>query len=302
VTSLPVLVADPWADYALLDSGNSAKFERYGEITVVRPEPQALWRPRLPVWEPHATFVGGADEEELAARGGKHVAMAGRWRLDRPVPDVWDLAWRDVRFWASLTPFRHLGFFPDMAPHWDWLAARVQPGDGVLNLFGYTGVASLVAAQAGARVTHIDASKKAVLAARDNQALSRLEDAPIRWIIEDALLFAEREGRRGRRYQHILVDPPKFGRGPNGETWHLFEHLPALLAALAPLLDRERGGLVLTVYAIRASALALDIAVREAFAGLGGTVVSGEMAIREQGSGRLLPTALFSRWTAASAP
>jgi 23S rRNA (cytosine1962-C5)-methyltransferase len=294
--SLPVLVTEPWDDYALLDSGHGRKWERYAGVKVIRPEPQALWTPRFADWPADAEFIGGSDEEDAPAP--KHSAMSGRWRLMGDVPPRWPLAVAGVKVWASCTPFRHLALFPDMLPHWTWMAERLRPGDHVLNLFGYTGVASLVAARAGAQVTHVDASKKAISAAVENQKLSGLEEAPIRWIVEDALKFAQREVRRGKRYQFILVDPPKFGRGPTGETWHLFEQLPALLSALRDLVDPERGALVLTVYAIRASALAIDAAMHDAFAPVGGTISSGEMAIREDASGRLLPTALFSRWLA----
>jgi 23S rRNA (cytosine1962-C5)-methyltransferase len=183
-----------------------------------------------------------------------------------------------------------------MAPHWAWLAGWLKPGDQVLNLFGYTGVASLIAARCGAHVTHVDASKKALSAAVENQALSGLENASIRWIVDDALKFVQREVRRGRRYQCILLDPPKFGRGPNGEAWHLFETLPILLQHAAMLLDTKRSALLLTVYAIRASALAIDAALSDVLAPMGGALTSGEMAIATQEDNRLLPTALFSRW------
>ena len=169
-----------------------------------------------------------------------------------------------MRFTRQPTPFRHLAFFPDMAPQWDWMLAQVRPGDEVLNLFGYTGVASLLLAAAGARVTHVDASKKSVEAARANQALSGLGDAPIRWIVDDAAKFAAREVRRGRRYAGILLDPPKFGRGPEGEVWHLEEGLAPLIADLARLMAEEARFLVLTAYAIRLSAHALGTLLDQA--------------------------------------
>jgi 23S rRNA (cytosine1962-C5)-methyltransferase len=294
--SLPVLVAQPWADYALLDSGHGGKFERYGPIRVIRPEPQALWRPRLENWDAHAVFVGDADEDAEAATK-KNTAMAGRWRFDKPVPDAWPLAWGGVKFWASCTPFRHLAFFPDMSVHWAWVQQRLKNGDAVLNMFGYTGVASLVAAQAGATVTHVDASKKAINAAVENQKLSGLADKPIRWIVDDAQKFLAREGRRGKRYQLVLLDPPKFGRGPEGERWDLFAQLPQLLAHAREVIDPDRGALILTVYAIRASALAIGQAVADVF-GATGTLEVGEMAIAEEQFNRLLPTAIYVRWSA----
>ena len=285
MTDLSTIVAEPWADWALVDSGNSQKLERYGNITVVRPEPQAMWAPASPDWDPDATFVPGSDEE-----GG------GRWVQHRPVPRYWTLSRGNVRFSASLTPFRHLAFFPDMAPQWDWMVARADNAD-VLNLFGYTGVGTLLLSEAGARMVHVDASKKSVESGKDNAALSNLQDRPIRWLVDDAAKFTAREVRRGRRYDGILLDPPKFGRGPEGEVWRLEENLAPLLADCRRLLDADSRFLVLTVYAVRLSALAIGELVRQTFSDLGGTVEVGEMAIREEARGLLLPTAIFARWS-----
>ena len=282
---LTVLTAEPWADYGLIDSGSGRKLERYGPHRFIRPEPQALWTPASPDWTAAGEFVGGSEED-----GG------GRWNLDPAVPASWPLAYGKVRFRATNTPFRHLGFFPDMACHWDWMAARVGAGSNVLNVFGYTGVGSLVAVAAGAGVTHLDASKKAVSAAVENQRLSGLAEAPIRWVVDDALKFMRREVRRGRRYDGIILDPPKYGRGPEGEVWELYRDLPELLTLARGLLDDRSAFLVLTVYAIRMSAIAIAELAAEAFAGLGGTITAGEMTIREEARGRLLPTAIFVRW------
>jgi 23S rRNA (cytosine1962-C5)-methyltransferase len=285
MTVLPVEITRGWADYALIDSGNGRKFERYGRYSFIRPEPQALWPQRLSTWDADGEFIGGSDED-----GG------GKWHFHRSVPDAWPLHFEDVQFYAACTPFRHLAFFPDQAVQWQWLRAQLQAGDAMLNLFGYTGVASLVAAKAGAQVTHVDASKKAISAAVENQKLSGLGGNSVRWIVDDALKFIKREVRREKRYALILLDPPKFGRGPEGERWDLFEGLPDLLDAARQIVDPERGAVILTAYAIRASALALDGAMRAVFAT--GTVTSGEMAIAHDSDTRLLPTAMFSRWTA----
>ena len=285
VDDLRTIVAEPWEDWGLIDSGDGRKWERYGPITVVRPEPQAMWAPALEDWSPDATFLPGSDEE-----GG------GRWVQHRSVPRDWPLSRGNVRFHASLTPFRHLAFFPDMAPQWDWMCARAVDAE-VMNLFGYTGVGTLLLSKAGAKMVHVDASKKSVEGGRANAALSGLAERPIRWIVDDAAKFTAREVRRGRRYDGILLDPPKFGRGPEGEIWRLEEHLAPLLADCCKLLDANSRFLVLTVYAVRMSALAIGELLAQATAHLGGTVECGEMAVREEARSLLLPTAIFARWS-----
>ena len=287
MTPLATLVAEPWADYALLDSGHGRKLERYGRYRFIRPEPQAMWAPADPHWTADGDFVGASDEE-----GG------GKWHLARDVPrGGWHLKWEELRFLAQNTPFRHLAFFPDMAPQWAWMRERIAAGDEALNLFGYTGVGSLALASRGALVTHVDASKKSVEAGKANALLSDLGDRPIRWMVDDAVKFAAREVRRERRYAGIMLDPPKFGRGPDGELWRLEEHLPGLMAHCRNLLDERSKFLVLTVYAVRLSALAIAELVGQALAGLGGRVEAGEMAVREESRGLLLPTAIFARWS-----
>jgi 23S rRNA (cytosine1962-C5)-methyltransferase len=285
VSDLQTLIAEPWADWGLVDSGDGRKLERYGRFTVVRPEPQAMWAPARSDWDPDATFVPGSDEE-----GG------GRWVQHRPVPKSWELSRGAVRFDASLTPFRHLGFFPDMAPQWDWMRDRSADAD-VLNLFGYTGLGTLQLSDAGARLVHVDASKKSVEQGKANAQLSRMQDRPIRWMVDDAGKFTAREVRRERRYDGILLDPPKFGRGPTGEVWRLEENLAPLLADCRKLLDADSRFLVLTVYAVRMSALAIGELVKQVLADLGGTVEMGDMAVREEARGLLLPTAIFARWS-----
>ena len=285
MSDLTTIVAEPWDQWVLIDCGNGQKLERYGDVRVVRPEPQAMWSPDRDDWDPDATFVAGSDEE-----GG------GRWVEHRPVERQWELSRGGVRFAASLTPFRHLGFFPDMAPQWDWMRERSADAD-VLNLFGYTGVGTLQLSDAGARLVHVDASKKSVEQGKENARLSGMDDRPIRWIVDDATKFTAREVRRGRRYDGILLDPPKFGRGPTGEVWRLEENLAPLLADCRQLLDGDSRYLVLTVYAVRMSALAIGELVRQTLSELGGTVETGEMAVREEARGLLLPTAIFARWS-----
>ena len=283
-----ILSGQDWGDYGLVDSGHGRKLERYGRYRFIRPEPQALWSPRLTEWDADGEFVPGSDED-----GG------GKWRFSGSVPrEGWPLAWRDVRFTAQCTPFRHLGFFPDMAPVWDWMRGQLAGRDdaATLNLFGYTGVGTLALSEHGP-VTHVDASKKSVAQAKANAELSGMAERPVRWLVDDAAKFAAREVRRGRRYDGIILDPPKFGRGPGGEVWRLEEHLPALVADCRKLLDADSRFLFLTVYAVRMSSLAIAGLLAEAFAGLPGTIEHGELAVREEGDdGRLLPTAIFARW------
>ena len=286
-----------WRDYALEDFGEGAKLERYGRFRIVRPEPQALGKRRLPpaAWDSaDAVFTAGKDEE-----GGQGDSDAGRWRMKKPLPETWPMEFTGIPFLGRFTSFRHVGVFPEQETHWSWIAERIRAAGRpakVLNLFAYTGVASLVAAEAGAEVVHLDGSKKAIGWARENQALGGREALPIRWICDDAMKFVAREARRGSRYDGIVLDPPKFGRGPNGEVFDLFLHLPEMMRLCAGLLSDEPLFLILTAYSIRASFVAIDELTREVLAGRGGTIQSGELLIREEGGDRRLSTSLFSRW------
>lgn len=276
-----------WQDYELLDSGNGRKLERYGAYRFVRPESQALWQPRLsPVeWEKvDGVFQESANKDE------------SKWRLKPNVPARWKMHYKDLTFWVEPTPFRHFGVFPEQASHWDWVQEKIVNAHrpiNVLNLFGYTGIASLAAAAAGASVTHLDASKKSITWAHENQILSGLQDKPIRWIVDDALTFVQREIRRGVKYHGIIIDPPKFGRGPKGELWKLEETFPKLLSECRKLLDPSPLFVVVTVYAVRLSSLSLYYTMREIF---GDTVSSGELTIAETGGLRRLSPAIYSRW------
>jgi len=292
-----ILEVEPNADYALLDSGDGRKLERYGPYRIVRPEGQAIWRPALPEKEwarADAVFTGDTDEEGI-----------GRWRFPKtPLGETWpmkhgSMTHGGIDYLGRFTSFRHVGVFPEQASHWDHMAGLIEGARRpvkVLNLFGYTGLASLVAARAGAEVTHVDASKKAIGWARENQEMARLADRPIRWIVEDAQKFAEREARRGSRYDIVLLDPPAYGRGPKGEVWQLFENLPAMVELCRSILSPKPLEVVLTAYSIRASFFAIHALMRDAFAGMGGRVESGELVIREKSADRALSTSLFSRW------
>ncbi len=293
VPQLELLPSPDWKDYALLDSGDGLKLERYGAYTFIRPEPQAVWRKALPErrWqEAHAVFE--PSNEENGGHFVKRAVMEPRWSM----------AYKGLRLWVQISSSRHLGVFPEQACHWDWIQEQIEAKKhpvSVLNLFGYTGLASLAAAQAGARVTHIDASKKVVAWARDNQALSGLEDRPIRWIVDDALKFVQREERRQSKYEGLILDPPKFGRGPKGEVWEFYKLLPVLLQECRKILSPEALFIVLTAYAIQASALTIYYALQETVASLGGTVSAGELITRDHSAGRCLSHAIYARWKAS---
>ena len=284
-----------WQDYALLDSGDGLKLERFGKYVFVRPEAQAMWKRSLDAeWkDAHAVFVPSGEES------------GGHWDFKKKVEEKWTLNYplphpdKNISFRVMTTPGRHLGVFPEVAAHWDWvsgLIAQSKRETNVLNLFGYTGLASLAAAAAGARVTHVDASKKSVSWARENQALSNLADRPIRWIVDDASKFVQREARRGMKYDGIILDPPKFGRGPKGEVWEVYKSLPGLLEACRECLSSDPLFVVTTVYAVRASAIHVAQAMEDMMDGFGGTIEMGELVTREQSAGRLLSQAVYARW------
>jgi 23S rRNA (cytosine1962-C5)-methyltransferase len=294
-TNLPtidLLTSPDWQDYALLDSGNGAKLERFGPYTFVRPEAQAVWLPALPekTWQAaHASFKTSPEEN------------GGHWQFRSPIEERWQMSYKGLKFWAQTSASRHLGLFPEQACHWDWIEAQVAAAGRplqVLNLFGYTGIASLAAARAGANVTHLDASKKVVSWVRENQALSGLEDRPIRLIVDDALKFVQREARRGAHYDGLILDPPKFGRGPKGEVWEFYKLLPELLHDCRTVLSEQPALVVLTAYAIPASALVIHQALQMMLAEKRGVYSTGELVTVERSAGRLISHAIYARWSA----
>jgi 23S rRNA (cytosine1962-C5)-methyltransferase len=287
---LALLSSPAWTDYELLDSGNGRKLERFGSYIFIRPEHQAIWRQGLPEekWqEAQAVFrAAGGDE------------MGGNWQSRHPI-DPWEMHYKGLRFRAQLGGSRHVGVFPEQAAHWDWMAGLIRTANrpvSILNLFGYTGLATLAAAQEGARVTHVDASKKSIARARENQALSKLDDRNIRWIVDDAMKFVLREARRQVLYDGIILDPPKFGRGPKGEVWECFEMLPKLLESCRVILSPQPLFVVITAYAIRASALSLYYALDEIMKGKSGSIEAGELVTMERSAERMLSMAIYARW------
>ncbi|GAB4192124.1 MAG: class I SAM-dependent rRNA methyltransferase [Thalassobaculales bacterium] len=283
------LEAAPWPGYALVDIGGGRKLERFGRVLVDRPEPQALWRRGA------AERWAAADLRFEAAEDDEK----GAWSTRAGMPRDWSVPYEGLAIACRATSFRHVGIFPEQAPHWAWLAetlaAARQPS--VLNLFGYTGVASLVAARAGASVTHVDASKKAIAWARENQAASGLEGLPIRWICDDASAFVAREVRRGRRYDAIILDPPTYGRGPGGEVWRLFEDLPRLLEGCAHLLAERPLFVLLSVYALRLSFLSVAELLADLDHPAAAAIEAGELVVRAETGGRRFATSLYARWS-----
>lgn len=302
-----LLISTNWTDYELLDSGDGQKLERFGSYTFVRPEVQALWRKSLPAekWQAANAFFQPSGEES-----------GGHWQYAIKIPDKWEMGYplngkresggKELRFSVMTTPGRHLGIFPECAANWEWMAnlikLRAQPTSPaghsvhVLNLFGYTGLATLAAAASGAMVTHVDASKKSVSWARENQVLSKLAEKPVRWIVDDAIKFVEREARRGAKYDGIVLDPPKFGRGPKGEVWEVYKSLPELLQVCQRVLSAQPLFLVLTIYAVKLPAIHAYSVLREMMKSYGGELECGELVTQEKSAGRLLSQAVYARW------
>jgi 23S rRNA (cytosine1962-C5)-methyltransferase len=287
-----LLVPEDWPDYALLDSGEGAKLERFGAYALARPEQQAIWRRRLPSerWEAaDAVFEKGADN------------TAGTWVERRPIPERWPIRYDGLMFWARLTGFRHTGVFPEQAAHWHWIRERVA-GAGrpirMLDLFAYTGLSTLAAASVGAEVTYVDASRPVMAWARENQEASGLDGRPIRWILDDAIKFVRREARRGAAYDALVMDPPVFGRGPKGEIWRFYESVPELLDACRRILSPNPLFVLINAYAIDVSSLTLANLLLDLMAGRSGLIETGELALTETTGDRLLAAGRYGRWTA----
>lgn len=280
------LLATSWKEYELLDSGENMKLERYGNVVLARPETQALWKKRHPeLWEDADATFAWRD-----AKGG--------WKIKKSLPESWELSWGSVRFVPKLTGFKHTGVFPEQSPNWQWIQEQVAPlqKPNVLNLFGYTGVASLVAAKAGAFVTHVDASKQSLDWAHENAKRSGLSEDTLRWIPDDALAFAKREVRRGATYDGIILDPPAFGRGTKGEVWRVEDGLPKLMEAVAALLSDTKGSFfLLNGYAAGYAPRSFAQSVEDTFANIDGTY--GELHIPESDSSRVVPSGIYVRFS-----
>jgi 23S rRNA (cytosine1962-C5)-methyltransferase len=287
---IQLLLSSNWHDYALLDSGNGERLEQFGKVKLVRPDVEAIWKPAL----------SPADWQRIQARFHPSAEeMGGHWEKDASLPASWVLEYKNLHFRCQLSASKQVGVFPEQSAQWDWIAQQVIKAHRplkVLNLFGYTGLASLAAAAAGAKVTHLDASKKVILWAKDNQALSKVPLDSIRWIVDDALKFVQREARRESRYDGVILDPPKFGRGPKGEVWEFYKVISELLSSVQQILSPNPAFIVLTAYAVKASAVTLDQALSEMMNPFHGVSECGEVVLIDKSAGRLLSTSIFARW------
>ncbi|MBU3896135.1 class I SAM-dependent methyltransferase [Patescibacteria group bacterium] len=266
-----ILISKPERDYELLDSGQGEKLERYGDVILSRPDPQALWGKRNPeLW--------------------KKAKAVFKTNWAPSVLSPWQIELSGLKFVIKLAAFKHTGVFPEQIPNWKWIEER--KAEAVLNLFGYTGGATLAAAKSGAKVVHVDSSKTAIAWARENASASGLAEKPVRWILDDALAFVKREIKRGNKYDGIVLDPPAFGRGAKGEVWKIERDLPKLLELCFQLLSDNPSFFLLNGYATGYSAIGYQNCIESQASK--GVVESGELAIQEA-SGRLLPAGIFSR-------
>lgn len=287
-----------WPDYRLVDCGNQEKLEQFGPYLIIRPEPKALWASSLPAGEwmsrAHLRFVQGAG----FGKAGKEDS--GTWEKLKQVPDRWVIGYKKLfRLRMGLTAFKHVGVFPEQAPNWDYIYQQVQkirekvpqPAPKVLNLFAYTGAASLAARAAGAEVVHLDAVRQVITWGRENMELSGMDG--IRWILEDAFRFVKREVRRGNVYQGLILDPPAYGHGPEGERWKLDDCLLSLLQECSRILAGDNAFVVLNLYSNGYSALLADTLARSCFPA-SGNYTFGELYLKDT-FGKRLPLSVFSR-------
>ena len=282
------LTTKPNKGYELLDSGLEEKLERFGDIVLARPDPQALWPKHL------------GEGEWVKAQGRfERQGREGKWHA-KDLPKEWQIELGGFKFYIRPTSFKHTGIFPEQLSNWEWAQKLLQerPAAKVLNLFGYTGGATLAAAAAGAEVTHVDASKTAVAWARENAKLSGLEGKPVRWIVEDALVYLKREVKRGSKYDGIIMDPPAFGHGPKDELWKFEEHFLELMRLCQDLLCNRPLFVLINGYAAGYSPLAFAYNLEPVVKKFGGDIEYGDLTIEEGGSGRLLPAGIFARWQA----
>ncbi len=272
-------------NYELVDSGDGRRLERFGEYVLDRPDPEVLWQKNLPQSE----WI----KADAIFRDG--------WVKVNNVPEKWEMSHGEIKFWAKLAPFKHTGVFPEQAVQWDYINKQISKSANlqinVLNLFAYTGIASLFAAKAGAKVTHLDASRPAITWANENRDLNGMQDAPIRWIVDDAIKFTEREIKRGVKYNAIIMDPPVYGHGPTGEIWDFNKDFPKLLENCRKIISDEPLFVLVNAYAVSSSSTTLANTLQGYFGNLGGTIENGELTLKEKSGGRLLSTGIWARWS-----
>lgn len=283
-------LASFWKDYELIDSGDGEKLERFGTYILARPEPKALWKKtNISVWNSaHAVY-------KRNNHGG------GQWIYKTKLPKTWDIRWNDITFILKPTGFKHVGIFPEQAQLWQWIQEKIKKAHRpikVLNLFGYTGGSSLAALAAGAQVTHVDASKEVVTWAHDNVKASGLEGKPIRWIVDDVVKFVRREIKRGNCYDAIIMDPPKFGRGSDGQVWKIEEDLPVLVELLRNILSENPLFVIMNSYTIEYSSLTLCNLLDQTMCSFNGKTDNGELIITPKTPAYPLSTGIFARWSA----
>lgn len=291
-----ILLADHWQDYQLLESGNGMKHERWGEHTLVRPDPQIIWPRRG-----QKTKAAWENWDGLYHRSEKG---GGRWEFKKKMPDHWMIGYPrlKLKFKIKPTSFKHTGLFPEQAVNWEWFSAKIKTAVdaghkiNVLNLFGYTGAATCAAAAAGAKVCHVDAADGMVKWCRENAALSGLKDAPIRYIVDDCLKFVRREIRRGNHYDAIIMDPPTYGRGSTGEMWKLEDHLWTLLTECRQVLSESPLFFLINAYTARLSPTVVSNLLSELFVDHGGKITCGEVGLPGQHDQRTLPCGIYGRW------
>ncbi|MCG2660758.1 MAG: class I SAM-dependent methyltransferase [Kiritimatiellae bacterium] len=286
--SSSILLADNWTDYQLLDGGDGMKQERWGDIVLVRPDPQIIWpRPSRTPWN------------DFDAIYHRNEQGGGRWEFKRTIPASWTVRYRHLTFKIRPTGFKHLGLFPEQAVNWDWLAEKIRGRKApvsLLNLFGYTGGVTVAASAVGASVCHVDAAAGMVDWCRENAALNGLAEHPIRYIVDDCLAFVKREIRREKRYDALVMDPPSFGRGRRGEVWKLEDQLWELLSESRKLLSKHPLLFLVNCYTAHVSALVMANMLSDILAGLRGRITSGELGLPFQQSAKILPCGIYCRW------
>lgn len=274
-------------DYDLIDSGNGRRLERFGKYVLDRPDPEVLWKKTLPE----------SDWNKADA------IFKNNWINKRRIPEKWQIEEQGIKFWLKLTPFKHTGIFPEQSDQWTYINKQISESVNkqikVLNLFAYTGAATLFAAKAGAKVMHVDASRPAITWANENRDLNGMQNAPIRWIIDDALLFTGREVKRGNKYDAIILDPPVYGHGPTGKPWSFSKDLPKLLENCKQILSDKPLFVFINAYAVSTSATTLGNTLADYFGKLGGRIESGELTLKEKSAGHLLSTGIWARWSSS---